>query len=774
MIEKGKLYNIFFVGLLLVLALPLLNLFTFFAPPDWGKTIAFRVILSVLLFLFLWKLSGSIYKEKIKAIITNWRKPEHTIFFILIGLFLTFLLSTIFSIDPLFSLWGNPSRSGGFITFAFYILFAILTFSILKTKSWKKIWDFSIFIGVFASILAIFQWQGWFSEVLFEFGNRPISTLGNPVFLGIYILLLVFLTLSFSINEKRIWKKSIYFVSTFLFLFVILITGSRAAYLGITIGLSYFIFSYPFGQLWRSIVTKGILIVLMFLAAATVFYINTQEELPAFAKKNKILQGINTRLNFDLLPDEPRFSAWKVGLEGIKDKPIFGYGPENFSIAFDQHYDPSLSGIEKMPGAIFTSWWDRAHNFFIDVGVTVGVPALIIYLSLFAVLLWQLQRVKRKIPESKNAIIAHGIQATLIGYLVVNFFGFDTFPTYLIFFLFVGYAMYLFRNTDKNEEIQEPQENNQGTILKWRKPIFAALLVLILWFTWQYNIKPFQINAKINIATAQVERGECEAAFNNMEEAIMKGSTFLDAYLRFQYVTRISECGKLASLESVTEFSLKGYTLLKEATETRPTFTRNWIFLGQFANVLAEEASVAGLSEESQQFLQKSENALERARELSPKHQEIYIEWTKKELIAGDYEKAKSKAQECIDMNPKSGDCWWLKGLTEILLGDIPAADASMQEARNRKYNTRDKDIAALSQLAKVYIMTENYRRLTEVYEKLIILEPKNAQYFTSLATLYYQFEEYGKARKAALKALELQPENREAVENFLRILPTN
>lgn len=761
------LYKIFFAGFLLILAFPLLNLPPFFSPPNWGKTISFRVITSILLFIFLWKLSGSIYKEKIKAFFVDWKKPEHTIFFILVAILFSFLLSTIFSIDPLFSLWGNPNRGGGFINFAFYVIFALLTFSILKPKSWKIAWNFSIFIGIIASIIAIIQWQGWLPEIFFSLGRRPISTMGNSIFLGIYILLLGFLALSFAINEKRMWKKSLYFLSSLLFLFIVIITESRAAYLGLIIGLSYFIFFYPFGQLWRLIVTKGVLIVLMLLAATTIYYVNTQEKLPVFVERNETIRGITTRLQLALIASEPRFSAWKVGIEAIKDRPIFGYGPENFSIAFDQHYDPSLPGIEKLPGALFTSWWDRAHNLFIDLGTTVGIPALIIYFSLFPVILWQLQRVKKKIKGSKDEIIAHGIQATLIGYLVASFFSFNTFSTYLIFFFLVGYSMHLL----KNSRDENPQEDMRATILKWRKPIFATIFILLLWFTWQHNVKPFQINTRINIAIDQAKIGNCEESLKNMEQAKMKGDTFLNAYLNFHYVTRISECGKLGSPESVVEFAQKGYELLKEAIETRPTFTRNWIFLSQFANVLAEEASVAGLPDEAKQFLNKSESALEQAIKLSPKHQEIYIEWIKKELIAGNYEKAKDKAQECIDINSELGDCWWHKGLTEILLGDLESADISLKKARDRKYNPLDKDIGALSQLAKVYIITKNPQRLAEIYEKLIILEPENAQYLSSLATLYYQLGNYTKARKTALKVLELQPENRKAVEDFLRLL---
>lgn len=88
---------------------------------------------------------------------------------------------------------------------------------------------------------------------------------------------------------------------------------------------------------------------------------------------------------------DPRFSAWQITLKAIKEKPIFGWGPENLSIGFDKYYDPSLPYISKEWGG----WWDRAHNIILDTAATFGIPAVIIYLALFAVLFWQLQKSKK-------------------------------------------------------------------------------------------------------------------------------------------------------------------------------------------------------------------------------------------------------------------------------------------------------------------------------------------------------------------------------------------
>ncbi len=53
--KKDRLEWVFFVGIIFILFLPLLNFPPLFSPPDFGKAIIFRIIVSILLFLFIAK-----------------------------------------------------------------------------------------------------------------------------------------------------------------------------------------------------------------------------------------------------------------------------------------------------------------------------------------------------------------------------------------------------------------------------------------------------------------------------------------------------------------------------------------------------------------------------------------------------------------------------------------------------------------------------------------------------------------------------------------------
>ena len=108
-----KLHWIYWTGVYLIAALPLLVMPPWFFPVDWGKTIIFRIILSIIIFLFIYQL---LYR---KIEFDFPRVKKNKIIWVLALFLLFYLLSTLFSQDIGFSLWGSPYRSGGAIDFVF-------------------------------------------------------------------------------------------------------------------------------------------------------------------------------------------------------------------------------------------------------------------------------------------------------------------------------------------------------------------------------------------------------------------------------------------------------------------------------------------------------------------------------------------------------------------------------------------------------------------------------------------------------------------------------
>ncbi|OGY23962.1 MAG: hypothetical protein A2172_02810 [Candidatus Woykebacteria bacterium RBG_13_40_15] len=301
----------------------------------------------------------------------------------------------------------------------------------------------------------------------------------------------------------------------------------------------------------------------------------------------------------------------------------------------------------------------------------------------------------------------------------------------------------------------------------------------LIWFIFTCNIKPLQINTQINIALHQAEKGNFETALAIMENALPRHS-FLDNYLRLQYVSIIGQaieknpenavCPPLwiEDPENTVCLPCRACEILKENIKIRPYYTRNWMLLGYYTNVLIIQ------TEDSQpelikQLKEDADYYLKKANELSPKRQDILVEWIKTDILSEKYEVAKEKARKCIDYNPKFRECYWQMSLINIYLGNEEEAEKYYQITKETYYDINSE--IALLQLVNAYIKTEDYQKLAATYQKLVELKPEKIQYRASLAVCYQKLGQIEKAREEALKILKSSPESKEDVEKFLKEL---
>lgn len=752
----NKPYLVYLIGFFSILALPLLAISPLFFPPEWGKAIVFRIIFSSILFLFFWQIIST--PKFFQQLAERYNSQKKTMWIIL-AVFLTIILSTLFSSDITFSLWTSPHRSGGSVNFTFYILFSVILFLTLKNGDWKKLWNFSFLIGDLIVAFAMLQYFNVFPDFLVPYTGRPPSTLSNSILFAAYLMLLIFPALYFVI-KKAGWHKIFYLVSLLLFIFGIMIGGSRAAYLGILIGGSYFLFFYPIIKtekpedknfLKKLPILKIAAIALILFAILGVYYANTHSKLPQFLEKNQIFQSVLNRLSINSVLEDPRFSAWKVAFLALKEKPILGWGPENFAIGFDKYYDSSLPYLTKNPN----EWWDRAHNIFFDLSVCNGLLFTIIYFSMFGILFYKL--FKKRDGNAGDKISAHAILSTFLGYFATLLFGFDSVSTYIIFFFIVGYSLFL---TSKDR----PETNNSNIfyyLFKKKNAIITVLFVLTIWFIWQYNLKPLFINSEIN----KTEQLECEKKINALEKLFPKKS-FLDAYLRLKYVEDAKACMEINPSKE-TDYINTSIKALKYAADIRPLYTRTWILLGSLNTVLFANETDPQLKKNLYEEINYDFN---KALSLGPKHQKILSEWAKFYFAAGDYEKMKSLSEECVALNPDTNACYWYLGLSEIALGNEKNGSEHLKTAIAKSFSYNNQ--SAYSQLAIVYTQTKNYKELVPVYRSLITLDYKNIQYHATLAFVYKKLGDYKMAREEALEILKFAPEAEEDVNAFLRTLP--
>jgi len=185
-----------------------------------------------------------------------------------------------------------------------------------------------------------------------------------------------------------------------------------------------------------------------------------------------------------------------------------------------------------------------------------------------------------------------------------------------------------------------------------RNILKITTLILLVWFIWAFNIKPFQVNGQINIADILAKEGMCEEAIIVMDN-VLPEKTFLDNYARIKYVEIVNNCITRRHLAETRYLAERTVKMLEEATEIRPHFTRTWFLLGHYNNVLT-----ANWSEDRRE---QAKAALEKALTLSPKRQEIIEELiTTHNLLINahmetmNYPKLAESYSALIDLEPEN------------------------------------------------------------------------------------------------------------------------
>ena len=128
-----------------------------------------------------------------------------------------------------------------------------------------------------------------------------------------------------------------------------------------------------------------------------------------------------------------RLASQSAGLKGFLARPILGWGPENYVIAWGRHFsvDPDVKES-----------FDQAHNKPIEELTTKGILGFLSYTGLWVLMLWiVLKRVKYQ--DAHRQVLTLFIAAALAGYFVQNLFLFDTPATVLQFIILLAFVVNL-------------------------------------------------------------------------------------------------------------------------------------------------------------------------------------------------------------------------------------------------------------------------------------------------------------------------------------------
>ncbi len=131
-----------------------------------------------------------------------------------------------------------------------------------------------------------------------------------------------------------------------------------------------------------------------------------------------------------------------AGLRAFQDRPVLGWGPENYLIAWGRHFD-SGSGIKEV--------FDQAHSKVIEELTTKGALGLLSYMAIWFAMAWAIVRTSARARDFDQLLITI-VGATLLAYFAQNLFLFDTPTTVMMFSMLVGFVIAAEWATGRDEQ----------------------------------------------------------------------------------------------------------------------------------------------------------------------------------------------------------------------------------------------------------------------------------------------------------------------------------
>jgi len=516
-----KLEKICKYGLIVLGVTPLIASNYFIFPFVHLKSIFFRVVMLLLILLISVVILGK----------GRWRGRGNYVFYSWLIFLASQMFAAIFGTDVYRSMWGNFERmEGGWQLLLIGVYFFCLI-NFLKNKiDWLWLWRVFLFTSVAVGILGLIK-NG------LAIANNDWSTLGNSAYLGVYMMMAVFAAaLMFYLNENRYWRG--FYLAAGIFYFLILLgSASRAPILGLIIGLFIggAVYYKKFRAKWK--IFFLIVIAMIFVLGGMVFW----QRDSSFVQVTPFLRRIS-HISLNDTSTNNRLLVWQGGLHAFLDRPILGYGPENFATGLNKHYNPAIS----------ENWFDRAHNFFIELLATSGILGFLAFAFFIFFVFKDIIKI-----FSKDRMLAAIFFAFIVAYSVVALLLFNNL---LIYLPLIGAAATI--GFFKNELFASEEEGAVSSFLIKMKYIICGVVVLIVLVGFNAMvIKPVRANLNManSIRYAVVDK---ERALDYYRKALALGS-----YGSREITLQLSQ--STVEMISSSEFENKDKKIFFEEAESR-------------------------------------------------------------------------------------------------------------------------------------------------------------------------------------------------------------
>ncbi len=402
------------------------------------------------------------------------------------------VLAACFGVSPQRSFWSNYERMEGVVDGLHWLAFAVVLASVLRSgREWRILLNLNLGASLAVALLAVCRYYEvgvpFFGELPERDWPRIATVLGNATYLGLYMLVncliaLGFLARSFltdaaedSNGDRRrkqaatppgrllasLWLGRLFWgVAAGIPLWAFTLSGSFGSLVGLVAAIAFLVSCYAVlasSRLLRRIAIVAVVVVGLAVAAGVALFLTSRDGSDDESPTNPLAMQL-AKASIEHPSARSRISAWEAGLKGAVDRPLLGWGPENFEVVFGQYISSLGTEVENH---------DRAHSQIIEELVAKGLLGLLAYLAIWGFAFHALIRAAKRVDGGERALILFA-GAALTGYFVQSQSLFSSTVSSLLSMLLLAFAAYIETTT------REPAPRRRRWTTRWRKGWQAA------------------------------------------------------------------------------------------------------------------------------------------------------------------------------------------------------------------------------------------------------------------------------------------------------------
>lgn len=621
----------------------------------------------------------------------------------IVAYFVALALSTIFAVDPLRAWWGNQERMNGLFTLLHFLAWLTMMVSVLKTwEQWRKILLFEVGLSVFMAIVALLQIP-FPKLLLFPAGPRVGGLLDNPIYMAAYQIFNLFFIVLLWLKGASKNVKVFLALAALFDIGAFVAAQSRGALLGLAAGIAVFAVAYAIMTPNR----KARAAVLSFMALCVVSY----GILYSFKDTDFVKHSTLARFTDLRATTRTRFIAWEIAWKGFLERPLTGWGFDDFHILFNQKYNP-----ESLRYGYYETWFDRAHNTVMDVLAMTGLFGFVTFAAMYITLFYSVIRAYKR--KWIDVPVTSVFLALPVAYFMQNLFVFDQPAGFTMsFFMFALIARataaeFIGAKTEEKVETAPAKAAGAPRNVPWAA--YGVIQVVMILVIWRTSVLPAKASYYTINSNNYFSGGRYPEALEFAKRAAAIPTPYLDeqTFLQSRNLMSLVENGILQKVPQWREW----HDLVKDVTDRHlaehPKNTHPHFIYARFLHAMSpfvpEDAAAA-----EREYLE--------AIRYSPKRQQLYYSLARFYLERGKKEEGYELFKQAKEFDPEVGESRWYAGLS--LFYDLNRREegaAEMVAAMNAASPYQLKSVQEAVALATAYSIVGD----AEGMRKLITLLP--------------------------------------------------